>query len=57
MSGTIKHHPDGATLMSYAAATLAEPLAAVVAAHVSMCPRCRADVGLQKSCVRLKLCG
>lgn len=44
MSTPISHHPDGATLMSFAAAGLAEPLAAVVAAHVSMCPRCRADV-------------
>ncbi len=43
MSIAIKHHPDGATLMSFAAATLAEPLAAVVAAHVSMCPQCRAE--------------
>ena len=30
--------------MSYAAATIAEPLAAVVAAHLSLCPRCRAEV-------------
>ncbi len=40
----ITHHPDGATLMSFAAATLAEPLAAVVACHLHMCPRCRAEV-------------
>lgn len=44
MSTTIKHHPDDATLMSYAAGALEEPLAAVVAAHVSMCPHCRAEV-------------
>jgi putative transcriptional regulator len=44
MSTVIRHHPDGATLLSYAAATIAEPLAAVVAAHLSMCPRCRAEV-------------
>jgi putative transcriptional regulator len=44
MSHSITHHPDGATLMSYAAATLAEPLAAVVACHLSMCPHCRAEV-------------
>lgn len=43
MSIAIQHHPDGATLMSFAAATLAEPLAAVVAAHLSMCPQCRAE--------------
>lgn len=44
MSTEIRHHPDGATLLAYAAATLAEPLAAVVAAHLSMCPRCRSEV-------------
>ncbi|HRD76928.1 MAG TPA: ChrR family anti-sigma-E factor [Hyphomicrobiaceae bacterium] len=40
----ITHHPDEATLVSYAAATLSEPLAAVVAAHLAMCPRCRSEV-------------
>lgn len=44
MSHSITHHPDGATLMSYVAATLAEPLAAVVACHLSMCPHCRREV-------------
>ncbi len=44
MSTVITHHPDSTTLLSYAAATIAEPLAAVVAAHLSMCPRCRAEV-------------
>jgi len=44
MSTEIRHHPDGATLMSYAASAIAEPLAAVVAAHLSMCARCRAEV-------------
>ncbi len=44
MSTVIRHHPDSTTLLSYAAATIAEPLAAVVAAHLSMCPRCRAEV-------------
>lgn len=44
MSHSITHHPDGATLMSYAAATLAEPLAAVVASHIAMCPSCRMEV-------------
>lgn len=40
----ISHHPDAATLMSYAAGSLTEPLAAVVAVHLDMCPRCGADV-------------
>lgn len=44
MNPSITHHPDGATLMSYAAATLAEPLAAVVACHLSMCPHCMSEV-------------
>lgn len=44
MSNAIMRHPDAATLMSFAAGTLAEPLAAVVAAHVSMCEECRADL-------------
>lgn len=44
MSAQIRHHPDPATLVSYAAGTLAEPLAAVVAGHVSMCSHCRAEV-------------
>ena len=41
---TIKHHPDAATLMSYSAASLPEPLAAVTAAHVSMCRKCQDEV-------------
>ncbi len=44
MSKEIKHHPDDATMLSFAAGTLAEGLSAVVAAHVSMCPRCQAEV-------------
>jgi putative transcriptional regulator len=44
MSEPITHHPDGTTLLGFAAATLAEPLAAVVACHLSMCPQCRQDV-------------
>lgn len=44
MSAHIRHHPDPATLLSYVAGTLAEPLAAVVASHVSMCSHCREEV-------------
>lgn len=39
---TIQHHPDEATLMSYAAGTLSEPLSVVVASHLELCPHCRA---------------
>lgn len=41
---TILHHLDPATLMSFAAGTLAEPLAAVVAAHIDMCGQCRDEI-------------
>lgn len=41
---TITHHADPATLMSYAAGSLPEPLAAVIACHLAMCPGCRAEV-------------
>ena len=41
---TIRHHADDATLMSYAAGSLPEALAAVLAAHLALCPRCRAEV-------------
>jgi len=37
-------HPDPSTLMSFAAGSLCEPLAAVVASHVCMCSECRAGV-------------
>ncbi|MEL6297439.1 MAG: ChrR family anti-sigma-E factor [Pseudomonadota bacterium] len=40
----IAHHPDHATLMSFAAGALPESLAAVVATHNAMCPSCRAEV-------------
>lgn len=42
---TIMRHPDPATLMSFAAGSLAEPLAAVVAAHLDMCKACCAEIG------------
>jgi putative transcriptional regulator len=41
---TIRHHPDSATLMSFAAGALAEPLAAVCSAHASMCGECRSEL-------------
>lgn len=44
MRHEIKHHPDDATIVSYAAGTLTEALSAIVAAHISMCPRCRDEV-------------
>lgn len=41
---SIRNHPDSATLMSFAAGALAEPLAAVVAAHAAMCVSCRREI-------------
>src|SRR5262245_14537877 len=41
---SITHHPDVSTLMSCAAGSLPESLAAVVACHISMCPACAAEV-------------
>lgn len=42
---TITHHPDIATLMSCAAGSQPEALAAIVASHIAMCPACAAEVG------------
>jgi putative transcriptional regulator len=41
---SITNHPDPATLISFAAGTLPEPLAAVVAAHAAMCSCCRREI-------------
>ena len=41
---SITHHLDDATLMSFAAGALPAALAAVAAAHLAMCARCRSDV-------------
>ncbi|MCT8973326.1 ChrR family anti-sigma-E factor [Microbaculum marinisediminis] len=41
---SIHHHLDDATIMAYAAGTLREALCVAVAAHVAICPRCRAAV-------------
>jgi putative transcriptional regulator len=43
---TITHHLDDATLMSFTAGTLPAALAAVAAAHIDICPRCRRDVAM-----------
>jgi putative transcriptional regulator len=38
---TIVHHLDEATILAYAAGTLDEAIAVVVAAHAAWCPECR----------------
>ena len=40
----IRHHPSEATLVAYAAGTLAEALAVVVATHIGGCAACRRSV-------------
>jgi putative transcriptional regulator len=40
----IKHHLDEATLVSYAAGSLSQSMALVVACHLSMCSTCRDSV-------------
>lgn len=44
MTTTIMRHPDAPTLMGFAAGSLSEPLAAVVAAHLDLCAACRAEI-------------
>jgi putative transcriptional regulator len=40
----IKHHPDDATLLAYAAGSLGEAASLVVASHLAWCPGCRTTV-------------
>jgi putative transcriptional regulator len=44
----IIHHPDDATLLSYASGSLPSVLSAVIAAHVDMCPHCRRELKLME---------
>ncbi|WP_281645145.1 ChrR family anti-sigma-E factor [Parendozoicomonas sp. Alg238-R29] len=41
---TPHHHPDASTLMSYAAGSLPDAIATVVACHVSVCEQCQEAV-------------
>lgn len=45
MTSAINHHLDPSTLMAFSAGSLAEPLAAVAAAHIEMCAHCRRELG------------
>jgi len=40
----IRHHPETALLLDYAAGSLPEPVALVVATHACMCAECRAQL-------------
>lgn len=55
----ITHHTPEAMLASYAAGSLPQPFAIVVAAHVSMCMTCRASLGAHQAAggVLLDTCG
>lgn len=44
MTHTPHHHPDSDLLLAYAAGTLAEAPSLVIAAHLALCPHCRAEV-------------
>ncbi|HVJ52801.1 MAG TPA: ChrR family anti-sigma-E factor [Aliidongia sp.] len=39
-----RHHPDHEHLLDYASGALAEPFAALIAAHLTYCPHCRRTV-------------
>lgn len=45
MTNAIKHHLTDALLMAYSAGTLGEAFSLTVAAHVSICDECRAQLG------------
>ena len=40
----VRHHPNEATLLSYASGGLPTALSAIVATHLAVCPTCRARV-------------
>lgn len=46
---SIRHHLDEATLLSYAAGSLSQGMALVVACHLSMCPQCRERASVQEA--------
>lgn len=46
---TIRHHPDEATLMAYAAGTLDEAFAVLISCHLESCAECRKSVRLAEA--------
>ena len=42
---SVAHHPEIATLMSFAGGGLSEPFAIVVATHAAFCAHCRGELG------------
>lgn len=43
MSDDIRHHPSPALLMAYSAGSMPEAFNLILAAHLSLCPECRAQ--------------
>lgn len=46
---TIRHHPGPESLMSCSAGSMPEAFAAVMAAHIDVCPECRKELSLMES--------
>ncbi len=45
---TIRHHPGSDSLMSCSAGSMPEAFAAVMAAHIDVCPQCRRELALME---------
>ena len=46
---TIRHHPGSESLMSCSAGSMPEAFAAVMAAHMDVCPQCRDELALMEN--------
>jgi putative transcriptional regulator len=46
---SVVHHPDEALLLDYAAGVAGEAESLVVATHVALCPKCRADQSIMET--------
>jgi len=45
---TVRHHPDDALLLAYAAGGLDDAMSLILATHLSFCTRCRRLVARQE---------
>lgn len=45
---TIRHHPGSESLMSCSAGSMPEAFAAVMAAHIDVCPQCREELAVME---------
>lgn len=46
---TITHHPEPESLMSCSAGSMPEAFAAVMSAHITVCPQCQKDLALMQT--------